>query len=141
MPYGTVQLDTLQSSAVNTPVTFTDANGVQAGTLCRAWVNINGNSGASPTIRASFNISSVTRTGTGTYQVNFTNAMTDINYCVNCGVNAPSATYTAAIGLVSAASQAGASIGMTTTQVTVITGNSSSASLGDYGYLFVSVFR
>lgn len=141
MPYGTVQLDTLQSSAVGTPVTFTDANGVQAGTLCRAWVNINGNSGASPTIRASFNVSSVTRNSTGNYTINFTTALTDANYCVNCGVNAPSTTYTSATALVSAASQAGASIGTTTTQLTIITGNASSAALGDYGYLFVSVFR
>lgn len=80
MPYGTVQLDTLQSSAVNTPVTFTDANGVQAGTLCRAWVNMNNTSG-SAVIRSSFNVSSITYSSAGSFIVNFTNAFTDANYC------------------------------------------------------------
>lgn len=49
---------------------------------CRAWVNFSGTSGS---IRASGNVSSVTRTGTGVYQVNFTNAMPDTNYAP-CGI-------------------------------------------------------
>lgn len=48
--------------------------------IAKAWVNFNGQSGASPVIRGSFNVSSVTRSGTGTYVVNFTNAMPDANY-------------------------------------------------------------
>lgn len=49
---------------------------------CRAWVNFNGVSGAS--IRASGNVSSVTRlTSPEThYTVNFTTAMPDVNYSV-----------------------------------------------------------
>jgi len=46
--------------------------------LCRAWVNFNGN--GTPAIRASGNVSSVTRNGTGDYTVNFTTAMPDANY-------------------------------------------------------------
>jgi hypothetical protein len=45
---------------------------------CRAWVNFNGVSGAS--IRASGNVSSVARNGTGDYTVNFATAMPDANY-------------------------------------------------------------
>jgi hypothetical protein len=45
---------------------------------CRAWVNFNGVTTA--TIRASGNVSSVTRNGTGDYTVNFTTAMPDANY-------------------------------------------------------------
>jgi hypothetical protein len=45
---------------------------------CRAWVNFNGVS--SITVRGSANVSSVTRSGTGNYTVNFTNAMPDVNY-------------------------------------------------------------
>jgi len=45
-----------------------------------AWVNFNGVSTAS--IRDSFNVSSVTRNGTGDYTVNFTTAMVDTNYAV-----------------------------------------------------------
>ena len=47
---------------------------------CRAWVNFNGTNGS---IRASGNVSSVTRNGTGNYTVNFTTAMPDANYAVN----------------------------------------------------------
>ena len=45
----------------------------------KAWVNFNGSSGA---IRTSYNVSSVTRTGTGDYTVNFTSAFADANYSI-----------------------------------------------------------
>ena len=48
---------------------------------CRAWVNFNGVTTA--TIRASGNVTSVTRNGAGDYTVNFTTAMPDANYSVN----------------------------------------------------------
>jgi hypothetical protein len=50
----------------------------------RAWVNFDGTTAgtnpASMTIRASGNVSSVTRTSTGIYRINFTTAMPDANY-------------------------------------------------------------
>jgi hypothetical protein len=49
---------------------------------CRAWVNWDGNSGSGNTIRASGNVSSVSRTATGEFTVNFSTAMPDANYCV-----------------------------------------------------------
>ena len=82
MAYGTLLTDAVQSSIANTPPQFNDGNGTQVGTLCRAWVNFNGVTTA--TIRASFNVSSVTRNGTGDYTVNFTNAMPDANYSASC---------------------------------------------------------
>lgn len=45
---------------------------------CRAWVNFNGT--GTVAIRASGNVSSITDIGTGSYRVNFTNAMPDSNY-------------------------------------------------------------
>ena len=80
MPYGSLLADVVQSSATGTPPQFNDTTGTQVGTLCRAWVNFNGSSGASPTIKASFNVSSVTRNSTGNYTIVFTNAMSDVNY-------------------------------------------------------------
>jgi len=80
MPYGSILADTLQSSTAGTPPVFKDGNGTTTGMLCRAWVSFNG--GSSATIYASFNVSSVTYNGTGDYTITFTNAMTDINYCV-----------------------------------------------------------
>lgn len=82
---GTVIADTLQGSVSGTPPQFNDGSGTQIGTLCRAWVNFNGLSGASPVIRASFNVSSVTRNATGYYTINFTNALSDANYSVAGG--------------------------------------------------------
>jgi hypothetical protein len=46
----------------------------------KAWVNFNGT--GTVAIRASFNVTSITDNGTGTYTVNFTTAMSDANFCV-----------------------------------------------------------
>jgi hypothetical protein len=51
---------------------------------CRAWVNFDGTT-SPPTIRASGNVSSVTKSATGRYRVNFSTAMPDANYCVGPG--------------------------------------------------------
>jgi hypothetical protein len=45
---------------------------------CRAWVNFNGT--GTVAIRASGNVSSITDSGTGNYEINFTTAMPDVNY-------------------------------------------------------------
>jgi hypothetical protein len=76
---GTVIVDTINSSVAGTPPVF-QAGGTQIGTLCRAWVNFNGT--GTVAIRASFNVSSITDNGTGSYTVNFTNAMPDANYAL-----------------------------------------------------------
>jgi hypothetical protein len=47
---------------------------------CRAWVNFNGT--GTVAIRASGNVSSITDNATGSYTINFTNAMPDANYSV-----------------------------------------------------------
>lgn len=44
-----------------------------------AWVNFNGAGTAA--IRSSYNVSSVTRNGTGDYTVNFATTLSDANYC------------------------------------------------------------
>jgi len=51
---------------------------------CRAWVNFNGT--GTVAIRASGNVSSITDSGTGDYRVNFTTAMSDVNFV--CEVSA-----------------------------------------------------
>ena len=52
---------------------------------CRAWVNFNGT--GTVAIRASGNVSSITDSGVGTYTVNFTTAMVDVNYTISSGYN------------------------------------------------------
>lgn len=53
------------------------SNGVTTNAL--AWVNFDGTTSPG-TIRAQYNVSSVTRNGTGDYTINFTNALADANY-------------------------------------------------------------
>ncbi len=50
------------------------------GNACKAWVNFNGVTTAA--IRASYNVSSVTRTAAGLYTVTFTTALSDANYSI-----------------------------------------------------------
>lgn len=76
---GTIISDTIKSS-VSGPTVFQNTSGTEIGQLCKAWVNFNGVTTTS--IRASFNVSSVTRNTTGDYTVNFTNALTDANYAI-----------------------------------------------------------
>lgn len=63
-----------------------ELDGAQTGTApiygCRAWVNFDGTGtiGTNQTIRASGNVTSVLKNGTGDYTVNFTTAMPDANY-------------------------------------------------------------
>lgn len=75
------------TSGLTFPDSTTMTTGAQA---VKAWVNFNGSTGA---IRASYNVGSVTRTSTGQYTVNFTNAFADVNYaCVVSGYDSGGAT-------------------------------------------------
>jgi hypothetical protein len=49
--------------------------------IAKAWVNFDGT--GTPSIRGSFNVSSITDNGTGDYTVNFTTAMPNANSSVN----------------------------------------------------------
>jgi hypothetical protein len=77
----TLQVATILSNTANIPPVFQDSAGTQIGTLCRAWVNFNGQ--GTVAIRAAFNVSSITDHGVGDYTLNFTTAMTDADYCVS----------------------------------------------------------
>lgn len=75
---GTLTISTLSDGTNSTSAT----NCIQGS--AKAWVNFNGTTASPSTIRGSYNVSSVTKNGTGDYTVNFTNAMTDANYSF-CG--------------------------------------------------------
>ena len=55
---------------------------------CRAWVNFNGQ--GTVAIRASGGVASITDNGTGSFNVNFTTAMVDVDYV--CIANASGTT-------------------------------------------------
>ena len=74
MTYGTLAIDTLNAS---TGVLATQ-NGMTG--IAKAWVNFDGTVTTPSTIRGQFNVTSVTKNGTGDYTVNFTTAMPNANY-------------------------------------------------------------
>jgi hypothetical protein len=80
-PLSTAQAITGQVGVANAaPVkTAVNASGSAPIYACRAWVNFNGSTGA---INASGNVSSVTKVSTGTFTINFTIAMPNVNYVI-----------------------------------------------------------
>jgi hypothetical protein len=81
----TLKVNSVQhnTSGFNSLVQFADSGGTQNGTLCRTWVNFDGSGTVS--IRADFNVNTITDIGTGQYTVNFTNAMPDANFATVVG--------------------------------------------------------
>ena len=73
---------TLTSPTLTTPnidsAQFATVSGTAPIYPCRAWVNFNGT--GTVAIRASGNVSSITDNGAGDYTINFTTAITDVNY-------------------------------------------------------------
>jgi hypothetical protein len=99
----------------------------------KAWANFNGATGAT---RATFNVTSVTRNGTGDYTVNFTTAFTDANYVLagfcafNLGNTAPAAMLTY-----------GGDFAPATTSCRIKCANSTNAGVTDGAYVTVAFFR
>jgi hypothetical protein len=86
----TVTVQTISNGTVST----SSANVIQGS--AKAWVNFDG---TTSTIRASYNVSSVTLVSTGDYVVNFTNAFSDINFATvcSCGRNGGTGAYLALV--------------------------------------------
>ena len=77
----------MPTTLVSTGIQFPDATvqttaATTSTGIIRAWVNFNGT--GTIAARASSNVSSLTDNGTGDYTVNFTTAMTDANYSLQC---------------------------------------------------------
>jgi hypothetical protein len=88
IPDGSITTDKLASAAVtNSKIQNLSVTAAKLGTneqkqLCKAWVNFDGTGiiGSNQTIRSSYNVSSVTKNGTGSYVVNLTLPMADTNF-------------------------------------------------------------
>jgi len=82
----TLKTNTIQhlTSGFNNIVTHTDGAGTVNAAHCRAWINFNG---ATVAIRNSFNVSSLTDEGLGTYTINLTNSMPSTNCCVTSSMH------------------------------------------------------
>jgi hypothetical protein len=68
-----LRADTITASDGTSPVTLTGQY------AAKAWINFDGTGTVS--IRESESIASLVDNGTGDYTINFSNAMTDVNYC------------------------------------------------------------
>lgn len=73
---GTVTASVVKNDTTSPPQ-FQNSAGTEIGQLCRAWVKF---VGSTASINASFNVSSITRSASGRYQVNFTSSLPDTNY-------------------------------------------------------------
>jgi hypothetical protein len=115
----------------NGTVSTSSANVIQGS--AKAWVNYDG---SSATVRRSYNVSSVTRTTTGQYAVNFTNAMADANYAT---VTSSSAVNNGVFGKFSnIVGVTGTTVTPTTSSVTVFSTYTSGQFNEDY--ISVAVF-
>jgi len=95
---------------------------------CRAWVNWNGT--GTVAIRGSGNVSSITDDGTGSYTINFSTAMPDVNYAAIGGAVFSSSFLTC---ITSASNNQVASIGLRVT--------TDGGSLVDPNFAYYAIFR
>jgi hypothetical protein len=115
----------------NGTVSTSSANVIQGS--AKAWVNYDG---VNASIRRSFNVSSVTRTTTGQYAVNFTNALADANYAtVTSSSSINNGTYGKFSNIVGVT---GTTVTPTTSSVTVF--STYTGGLYNEDYISVAVF-
>lgn len=133
---GTVVVDTVKSSTSNPP-TIQNTSGTEIGKLCRAWVNFNGSTAV---IQTSFNVSSVTRNGTGDYTVNFSNSFPDANYTAIASAGTPGTAF--CLISINTSGGTGTEVAPTASACRFNTGYSvSSGNVVDPKYTYFAVFR
>ena len=129
---GTVTASVVKNDTTSPPQ-FQNSAGTEIGQLCRAWVNFNGVTTA--TIRASFNVSSVTRNAAGDYTVNFTNSLPDANYSPVFGtINTDGSALPYVVGIKPG-------VAPTTSQIRVQSSVTNTLSASDVSQVHVAIFR
>jgi hypothetical protein len=135
LPTGTTAVT--QTAGNNTTAVATTAF-VRADNNVKAWVNFNGT--GTVAIRGSFNVSSITDLGTGTYRVNYTNSLADTNYAASGGTESIIGTSYAII-LFNFARATDTRVPSTTSSITVSTCDPGSANGRDSQYVYVIITR
>lgn len=120
-----IQPSALRGTAANTAPLFQDSTGTQIGTLCRAWVKITGT--GTPVVADGFNVSSITYLATGSWRVNFINAM-------------PSASFVGFVAFDGNWNLTGGITAQTTTTATIYSKNGSAGAGYNPGALYVAFF-
>jgi len=103
----------------------------------KAWVNFRGRTTVS--IRESFNVTSVTDSGTGTYTINFTTAMADVNYILVSSNPVATDGTKGSVGL-NGGYNSGAVL-KTTTAVRIKTGGANQTASADFEIIDVAIIR
>ena len=104
----------------------------------KAWVRY---LGASGTIQASYNVSSVTRSSTGVYTVNMTNAMSDTNYSVIASSSSSSTSGGSGQGILIFTDGSANTITPTTSAFGIVTAAYNYSAFRDSYYITAAVFR
>lgn len=131
----TLSVGTIQSNTSAPPV-IQNSSGTEIGQLCKAWVNF-GYVASAIVVRSSFNVTSVTRNGTGDYTVTYTNNMPDANYAmIGTASDAASAASAPALSL----NVYNGTTGQTASSVRVVQEVSTGAA-NDRPVMCVAVFR
>ena len=151
LPDGVIQEADLATASVtadklaSNSVTTAKLGSAEQSGLCKAWVNFDGTkdtTGATSTantnrlIRASNNVTSVLRNGTGDYTVTFTTAMADANYSATFG----SAVEGASVGGFACINDASIPTASALRIRSVSTGATSTV-ISDKAYIHVAIFR
>ena len=123
---GTLTISTLSDGTNSTSST----NCIQGS--AKAWVNFNGTTSPG-TIRAAFNVSSVTKNSTGNYTVNLTTAMSDTNYAVCTGGEDQASSADRPL-------QGPSSRAVSTSTFIMTTGSDSTTNL-DWYHVYAAIFR
>ena len=129
------------SIAGGEPITFYNATkalsaGTVAGGLCRAYVHFDGDT--SPySIYSSFNVSSINRTASGKYEINFITAFPDENFCAVSMCRYESGTISTSPGGLIAEEP----VSRSTTQITVASRRKDDSTNIDADRISVAVFR
>lgn len=127
---GTAKATTVQATTLSDGTNSTSTTNCIQGSA-KAWVRFAGSSG---TVAASYNVSSVTRTNTGRYTVNLTNAMTDANYSISATSSFQSGVTNGCFGNVNSDSAP------TTTAFSLASQNTSGTYV-DATIMYASIFR
>jgi hypothetical protein len=132
---GTIVANTLNTDTVGG--VFTTLNAITG--IPNAWVNFSSSTNT-PTIKASYNVSSITGTATGLYTINFTNALPSANYTMagSCSQSSTSTTNFSTVSIASA-TNLGTPITKTTTACQIVTSGfgGNFATIGDISATFV----
>jgi hypothetical protein len=138
---GSAGITTNAGGSVNPSTSITGIN-----YSCRAWVNFNGT--GTVAIRASGNVTSITDNAVGDYTVNFTTAMSDVNYTIVGAVANTNNNWTSRLGETSRGQsglqQFGATAPTTSAcRIETMIGASSGADGGDVDFsaVYVVFFR